>query len=378
MITANSTVFTRLAGEIPDLGVQLRATKRAIRTTEDEKKWLREVKFRTPATLRVAGPMFFAIAEYGERTYVLAVGIELTDTPDDLRPMVVNAGLLTAALAEIDVPINRSSTTNTELSENIFYPTDDPYVEYEVADVAKYFYALQAFEVAPESSLLTANDLDNRVGLAAVLGAPNISYVSWNAAARANLAAMARDPMIEPPFHLLIRALTENRNDAAFLSLYRCIEQLFPFPKIERLRSEMSISMTSLQISQVIEAILGWRNREDIAITELFEFVDATCTSQLALCMGIDENPVATGDQNGNLGRRVARRLYDIRNQSVHYRPIHRSEDAVTAENWIFLLEHVSSCVGDMYRHFTPAIRATDSSAKPVNSVRNSRKDGRG
>jgi len=357
MIAANTKIFTRLAKELPDLAATLQVTGRAIGTNAYEKKWLKEVKFRTPATLRVAGPMFFAIAEYGERTYVLAVGIELTDIPDDLLPIVVNAGLLTAALAEIDVPITRSTTTNAQLAENIFFPTEDAYVEYEAAEVAKYFYTLQAFEVAPESSLLTATDLDDRIGLAAVLGAPKISYVAWNAGARANLAAMARDPMIAPPFHLLIRALTENRNDAAFLSLYRCIEQLFPFPKIERLRDQMGITMASLETAQMIETVLGWRNKEDSAMTELFQCVNATCTTQLALCMGIDKSISASGDENGSLGRRVARRLYDIRNQSVHYRPIHHAEGAVTPEQWIDLLELVSSCVSDMYKHFTPAIR---------------------
>ena len=114
------------------------------------------------------------------------------------------------------------------------------------------------------------------------------------------------------------------------------------------------------ETAQVIETILGWRNKEDIAMTELFQFVNATCTSQFAVCLRIDESSSASGDEKGSLGRRVARRLYDIRNQSVHYRPVHSAEDAVTAEQWIDLLELVSVCVSDMYKHFTPAIRGNE------------------
>jgi len=140
-------------------------------------------------------------------------------------------------------------------------------------------------------------------------------------------ASWWRDPKERAPFHLLLRALTETRDDAAFLALYRCIEQLFPIPAIGDLSGELGLSKPALSVAAAIEKHLGWRRREEDAIAQLFAQLDPTLIDRMFLAVGA----VA---QSENRSKSVSRRIYDLRNQCVHFRPAHAVGEALAIDNW--------------------------------------------
>jgi hypothetical protein len=159
---------------------------------------------------------------------------------------------------------------------------------------------------------------------------------------------MVSDPKECAPFHLLLRALTETRDDAAFLALYRCIEQLFPIPSMAELSQELQLTKTAFHVAAVIEKKLGWRRREDDAMAHLFSELDAGLVSRIQNVLGL----VAPGD---GLARVVSRRVYDLRNQCVHYRPVHADSSALQFDAWLNLAGLILEAVQSLYSKYVAA-----------------------
>lgn len=159
---------------------------------------------------------------------------------------------------------------------------------------------------------------------------------------------MARDPAECAPFHLLLRALTETRGDAAFMAVYRCIEQLFPIPAIKELSTALGISSPPLQVAAKIESHLGWRRREDEALAHLFSVVEVELMGRMRTVSGADvsiDHPF----------RPVAKRVYELRNQCVHYRPLHRDENTTHFDTWLELCDPLLEVVQNLYAGYTAA-----------------------
>ena len=349
MIKANARLFAKLAaagGEL--ISADLRAQKRAIRTNEIEKDWLQKLSLRSPAHLFLDSASRFALGEYEGNLYLIAVGVDVLEPCAEFEPVDLNAGMFTAIIHEIDVPILRTVNLAERLLEYVFYPVEDDCELIDMNVVVPFFQKITLYRVVPASALALDSEFGLRPAIMAVLGAPAARPLEWPGTALDRFSFMVRDPKERAPFHLLLRALTETRDDAAFLALYRCIEQLFPIPAIGDLSGELGLSKPALSVAAAIEKHLGWRRREEDAIAQLFAQLDPALIDRMFSAMGA----VA---QNENRSKLVSRRIYDLRNQCVHFRPAHAVGEVLTIENWPALTGLMLEAVQCLYAQYITA-----------------------
>lgn len=363
MIDANSALFRALGAAVGDLVPKdVLLQKRAIQTSTDEKEWLKGFSFRSSPHL-VLGPLSrFILGDFQNGLYLIAIGIEITSPPVDLEAIPLNAGLFTAVVSEMKIPLASIQNLPQELREYVFYPIEKGKCELlDIGVIRPYFESFSIFKVDPTSALARDAEHGLRAALAATLCSPRSVPLAWPQTTLDRILYMTRDPVECAPFHLLLRALTEARGDAAFLSIYRCIEQLFPIPAINELSEALGISNPPLQVAAKIEFHLGWRRREDEALAHLFSKIEIRLIDRIRNATGADESIE-------NPARPVAKRVYELRNQCVHYRPLHRDENTTHFDKWLDLCDSLLEVVQELYGQYTTAFSPpiTASPASPM------------
>jgi hypothetical protein len=125
---------------------------------------------------------------------------------------------------------------------------------------------------------------------------------------------------------------------ALFLALYRCLEALYAHSQTHRLMSDLGIDRPWTDMAQTLEAALGWHPREEPSLEAL-------------LCHAIPDDLKAVASalnseipQNSRVEVYVAKKIYQLRNSLVHYRPFHHSID-FEGVDWNRLCEAVALLV---------------------------------
>ena len=349
MIESNSGLFARLAVAAGDsITAEVRNQRRAVRTNNIEKDWLQRMTLTTSPHLRLDATSRFAMARFVDDLYLVAIAVEIDEPPAELERIALNAGMFTAIVCDLDVPIVRSSDLPGRLLEYVFYPVEQGVELIDMEIVAPFFQRIELFRIEPGSAMAADSELGIRAAIAAVLRAPSMRPLDWSSDALDRFGYMARDPIERAPFHLLLRALTESRDDAAFLALYRCIEQLFPIPAMGSLSTELGLSRPALEVAAAIERHLGWRRREDDAIAGLFADLDDALIDRMIVVVG-----AAAQDQNRF--RAVSKRIYEVRNQCVHFRPVHATGEPSVVGDWPSLTELMLEAVQVLYARYQGA-----------------------
>ncbi len=349
MIESNSGLFARLSGAGGDaITADLRAQRRAVRTSDDEKGWLQRVTFTTPSHLRLDATSRFALAQFADDLYLVAIAVDIEEPPTELERISLNAGLFTAIVSDLNVPILRSPDFAERLLEYVFYPVDQGCELIDMEIVVPFFQRIEVFRIDPSSAIASDDELGVRAAIAAVLRSPVLRPLDWSTEALDRFAFMVRDPAERAPFHLLLRALTESRDDAAFLALYRCIEQLFPIPAMGLLSTELGLSQPALEVAAVLERHLGWRRREEDAIANLFADLEDHLIDRLFVVVG------AAAQDQGRF-RPVSKRIYELRNHCVHFRPAQALGEPTVVGDWASLTALMLEAVQALYAHYKAA-----------------------
>ncbi|RQM43992.1 hypothetical protein EHZ19_31175 [Paraburkholderia bannensis] len=348
MIETNTQVFARLAEVASSaLSPELISQKRAIATNDHEKKWLKNAEIFGSSYMSFGVNSSFSIVVFGRENYILSIGVSIENPPPDFEVTPVNAGIFTAIVSDLSVGFIISTDIVERLVEYVFYPTSDAVERIDVDVIRPFFLPLQLFRIHPESPLNCDRSSSFRISLAAVLGTPSLISLPWPQTALERINGMVRNPDERTPFHLLLRALTETRPDAAFLAIYRCIEQLFPIPKIAELSADLKLNLAAMDVAIMIERHLSWRRREDEAITYLFEQVSVDAVTRLGRLFP----EIQAGEISA---RTVSRRVYELRNHCVHYRPVHASVvDAQT--EWMKISDVLLEIAEQLYGAYNTA-----------------------
>ncbi len=359
MIESNRSLFARLAaagGE--SIVAEVRNQRRAVRTDDVEKDWLQRLTLTASPHLRLDATSRFALARFADDLYLVAISAEVDEPPAELERIALNAGMFTAIVCDLEVHIVRSAGLPERLLEYVFYPVEQGVEMIDMEVVAPFFQRIELFRIAPGSAIAADSEIGIRAAIAAVLRSRSLRPLDWSANALDRFEYMIRDPMERAPFHLLLRALTESRDDAAFLALYRCIEQLFPIPAMGALSTELGLSRPALEVAEAIERHLGWRRREEDAIAGLFADLDHALIDRLLVAVGATAH-----DQNRF--RPVSKRIYELRNQCVHFRPVHAVGEPSIVGDWPSLTELMLEAVQALYARYQGAF-ATASQAFDV------------
>lgn len=353
MIDANRELFARLAAAGGDsITADVRNQRRAVQTRDSDKEWLKYLDFSVNPHLRLDSTSSFALARFAGDSFLVAIAVEINNPPVELERVTINAGAFTAIVYALNVPIIRSPSLPDQLMEYVFYPIEHGIELIDMEVVAPFFQRIDLFRIAPESAIASEHGLGIRSAIAAVLSAPSSRPLDWSQDALDRFGYMARDPMERSPFHLLFRALTESRDDAAFLALYRCIEQLFPIPAMGSLSAELGISQPALEVAATIERHLGWRRREDDAIAGLFSIFNDEIINRFIKVLGAEV-------QDQNRHRTVSKKIYELRNQCVHFRPAHALGEPSFVGAWASLTELMLEAVQTLYANYHSAFVVT-------------------
>lgn len=346
MRTANAEVFKRLSATLPELDSNLAIRPRCIATDVDEKKWLKGVQLRSSDSLRLGGDYRFVVAVHETSTYLISVGWEFDEAPADLEAMQINAGLLTAILAETDIAPIKSEALSLDLTDSVFYPSSEACDYYDATHIARYFPALYVHRVIWTSAGWTENEFDLRLAVAGVVASPLTRQIYWEPHALSLISELVRDAKCVAPIHLILRALTSNRPDGAFLEIYRCLEQLFPIQSIRGLRTALSLTNDAFELAHLVESNLGWRANEEQSLENLLRNADVAVLQALANAVGV---AASSNSADGSLAPMVAKRVYKLRNETVHYRPTHAHGAMASSVLWPELSWQLMAVVRSLY-----------------------------
>lgn len=145
------------------------------------------------------------------------------------------------------------------------------------------------------------------------------------------------------PFRNLIQGLLSISWENLFLETYRCVEQLYALPRVERLKKVLPHAPSARDLAKILEDHLSWFPKEEESFRALFRLCEEHVVS--AICTGLDGGIGETHDKRCDA---AVRELYALRNRIVHYRPIHDTITKSDAE-WNVIVRGMLNVVSFLY-----------------------------
>lgn len=339
MKDVNEQLFRKLSYLLPEDYQQFEPPlKHWLKTTESEKNWLKNVKFKKDETLIFNDTQQLALALIDNETYLICVGLS-PSISEDFEYTQINSGLFCAAIIELNIKPLTGEPLSLELANSIFTPpTEDNKtgIEHELHEISKYFPDILIFKIHVKSSFLTQPLNLPRIGLFIVTNCSNLQSLTWPESGIEIAKVISTTEIDVFPYALILRAITERKWDNAFLEVYRCIEFLLSFPKINELKIKFNLETHCSEISEIseiIENILGWRPTEEGALQGLFKNLPKDILANFAISFNIELG------KNGFDNKKAASLVYKLRNDCVHFRPIQRASTLRSSINWESLLD---------------------------------------
>ena len=352
MISANNELFSRLRKLLPPDTPELNAPiKRWIVTNPEEKRWLKGLTFSTDRDLHFGGHSSMCLAFFDSDVFLVGVDVQLSLPEDEFESLEVNAGIFCAAIIELKIEPFVTELTSLQLIENVFLPLEHPSpngVEHKHSAIQEFFPPIKIFRIRAESPLLGTDSSLFRVALFAATKCPRLISLPWTSEGLEMARTVSSTERAEVPFELVLRAVLERKWEHAFLEIYRCMEFLFPFPKISELKKRLNFAGSSVEVSESIEDILGWRPIEEAAMQALFRSLQPASVETFRQALGIERSDVL------DLNKAVANSLYRLRNDCVHFRPVQRRSNAHKKVKWEILLQEMLKAVNEFYSAYFP------------------------
>lgn len=147
------------------------------------------------------------------------------------------------------------------------------------------------------------------------------------------------------PFEILIQGILSISWENLYVEIYRCIEQLYSASRVSILRSHWASSMPLRDLAKLLEKHLSWRPKEEEAFREIVLLCGPDIVS--AICAGLPESSSDTHEDRCSF---VASSLYRLRNQIVHYRPIHERVQKTETE-WNIVIRGMLAIMNTLYEN---------------------------
>lgn len=347
MIAANEELFSLLRTHLPADSPQIsKSIPRWIATNQDEKRWLKEVVFLTDSDLRFGGHYRMSIASFNSESFLVSVDFQPNLPTDDFDFLEVNAGLFCAAVVELKIEPLVTESIGLELIQNVFLPLEDMSlkgVEHAFTAIREFFPPIFLFKIRSASPLLGSESSLFRVALFTATKSPELMSLPWTSEGLEIARAVSTLEKVALPFELVLRAVLERKWEHAFLEIYRCMEFLFPFPKVNELKKRLKLDESTAEVSASIEDILGWRPLEEVAIQALFKPLAPDNAESFCQALGMERR------DDTDINKAIATFVYRLRNDCVHFRPVQRKSTLRENVKWELLLQEMLRAVNDFY-----------------------------
>lgn len=351
MIDANKYIFLQLKEFVVEnnISIPLFEGRRHISSDLNEKNWLQNLV--VSQSYQILPNLKTAKFGFQGREYFLIVGWEKPALPDPtlLTPFNLNAGIVTALLYELKIPIRRN-TDAYDVANTIFHQTiaDDNRPEtivnwaYDFQHILKYFEPIVLYELPLTSNLINQDII--KISGFYLSKNKNKLFLSFSDQTINTFEKIFIEGASKIPYENLLNSLTTVHWQYAFLDIYRCIERLFPIHALEQVHSQSGATVSLFDFAIKIEELIGWKPKEDDVINKLFD--DRGLLSKVETLLR-DVKKHLDGDETGELGKR----FYKIRNSIVHYRPA-TSMLNLDNEHWNKLIEAALLIVDYWYKKY--------------------------
>ncbi|MHC5673092.1 hypothetical protein [Nostoc sp.] len=313
-----------------------------IKTEPIEKEWLKTLIIEN---IQPILPNFItAYITFKESNFFVVIGwLESVKFDETITIYPLNAGLITALLFELKVPIRQNAEPYEILDEILFQNKDSKYSGHDYTDVIKYFEKISVYEIL-ESSPIQKDKLEKLSGFYITKNSNNL-FLNFSHETIAIFETIFVEGSDSIPYDNLLLSITSISWKHSFLDIYRCIEKIFPLAKLDELCRKLSISTPLIHLAGEMEKSLGWKPKEEDALKNI---IDNSPLEAKQLFREVKQ--FLDGSEDGKLEKFV----YQVRNCIVHYRPATQVLEIskLDAVNWDKLIRGALLVVKHWYKEY--------------------------
>lgn len=333
MKASNKWIFEELASLLPKDEAFTLGGKKYIYTDDDEKCWLKNVDINPNRVIYFDNEKSIALASHNENLVLICIGFNTEIDIPEFTATLVNNGLYCAIISTLKLkPYKNEYSGNTLIENGIFIPTrlNIPEKEaFQKRDIEPFFPKISAYSIPAESPLSRGAFAHFRTGIYLLTEHQELRHLKWPEEHLQIIKSISTLPTEAYPFELIIRCLQETKWPHVFLDIYRSIEFLFPLPKAKELKKIVGYSESEINLSSIIEQVLGWRPTEISALEAIISSITPQTVSDLNGLFPSPETPPKDASAH------AARLIYGCRNSTVHFRPAQSRRAQPAPSCWI-------------------------------------------
>ncbi len=336
MIAANKAIFASLDDYCSVRGEPLANAGRPrwIRTAPLERRFLKESVL--VHQLSFSPSVKLARFDFSNRAVFFSSGLETFEPPGQLRTEDLDGGSLTAFLSDVGLlPVVSPAQIRdaVEVEDKLSTPTYDGHDPVLISNLYSGIQVFSMDDLAQEESF-------KLFFLICLCDQRRARWIDDRLLAK--LRSLAELSSLSIPYQTLCRSILDLDPSSVFLSLYRCLEAQYAYSHTGRLMAALQLSTPWIDVARTLEETLGWYPREEPSLESLLTYAQRESLEAVAAAL----NEVVPA--NSRIESFVARKVYQLRNTVVHYRPLQQkvSTDGI---NWNRLCESVSTLVFDVY-----------------------------
>lgn len=337
MIEANTAVFSSLDEYCLRRGEPLSnaGKPRWITTDRLGKAFL---KYATlVAELSFSASVKVARFDFYNRAFFVTTGLDLPEAPDVLQVEHLDGGRLTAVLSELRLTPVVLPSHIRDVVEVADKTSSPGYGGHDHLSVSSLYPKIQVFSVED----LLQEESFRIFFLICLADRRRIEqWIDEQLATILNVITELSPAYI--PYEILCRSILDMDPSALFLALYRCLEALYAHTQTQRLMHALEMSKPWAEMAETLEATLGWYPREEPSLEALL--VHAVTEDLQAIASALNDTMPADARSEPY----VAKRIYQLRNALVHYRPFHQ-KFSFKRVDWNRLCEAMALLVFHIY-----------------------------
>jgi hypothetical protein len=333
MKDANKAVFNLLDEycSIRDEPLCNAGQPRWISTTSRDKDFL--IRAELTQQLSFSTSVKVARFDLSKRAYFVTSGLDASEPPAGVTVEEVDGGVLTTFLAELEP---RPAVPPAEVRNIVEVADKVSTVDYSGHDpigICGLFPKIQVFSTMG----LVVEETFKVFFLICLADRRRVDqWIDQQLAdALAGITEISPDSI---PYEVLCRSLLDMDPAALFLGLYRCLEALYAHAHAQELMTTIGLERDWVEMAEILESTLGWYPREEPSLETLLATAPSEVLRDVASAL---KEAIPKEAREASF---VAKRIYQLRNALVHYRPFHRKV-STNAINWNRLCEAMTGLV---------------------------------
>lgn len=283
---------------------------------------------------------------HGETTYFCALGItNPAELPAGLVETPLTPGIFAACVVEggIRPLLSSSGYAIKDAIESQIIDEGDSYVGHTLEQITQFFPILYVYSASGREDF---HQSDVRVISALVASSYHDGPLEFSDQNLSNISALIQSGSPYIPYGNLLQGVLGLYWSTFYLELYKCVEQLYAAPRLLKLCETWPSEVPLHDLAIQVEKALGWRPKEDDALSKLLAQCDSTTVENGRAAF---ELPALEKDQSPS--DQLANAIYKLRNGVAHYRPATKMEEK-QPEQWRGIIEAMLDIVDELYAKF--------------------------